>query len=55
MYLLFKRPVALLLFVARTFVLAARGIVPMRSYQIGKASEGAFSPFHHFLIVLRKR
>jgi hypothetical protein len=92
MYLLFKRPVALLLFVALTFVLAARGIVPalskvdtdfpnyftaakieadggnadrlydngwfqdqMRRYQIGKASEGAFSPFHHFLIVLRKR
>jgi hypothetical protein len=31
MYLLFKRPAALLLFVALTLVLAARGVVPALS------------------------
>ena len=82
MQLFFKRPVAILLFIALALVLVARGIVPalskvdtdfpnyftaakivadggdtdrlydnlwfqeqMRRYQIGKASEGAFSPF----------
>jgi hypothetical protein len=82
MQLFFKRPVAILLFIALTVVLVARGVVPamskmdtdfpnyftaakivadggnverlydnswfqeqMRRYQIGKASEGEFSPF----------
>lgn len=82
MQLFLKRPVAILLFIALTGVLVAKGIVPamskvdtdfpnyftaakivadggnverlydnswfqgqMRHYQIGKASEGAFSPF----------